>query len=729
MLIRDFKIEFNQANVFHQIDCYQGSELYEEVLEEYRQMEEEMPALCDPVFIMEYGVIGPELAREGIPEGTPVLMVITSIGAGMSKYSTQCFTEGDYLRGMLADAMADSALFSLAKQYVPYLKEECGRLGMGIRRRLEAPHDISMMVQKVVLEKTKARELYGMGISSGYMLDPVKSNAEIYILTNDKEIFMNQHNCRNCDRYDCQGRNIPDIPVKVIEGEKTYTLMVKEKESILDALMAKDASFTAVCGGTGKCGKCKIKVLDGYLPVTPSDTRHFTEDELKDGMRISCRAYPTEPIQIEIKFKEESAFQVLTEYEQSETQEVIYSEDDTFGIAIDIGTTTIAMQLLSMESGNVLASFSTINHQRSYGADVISRILASVGGKKEELQRSICQDLVKGIRQLTAKAGVEPGRIKEVIIAGNTTMGHLLMGYDCKGLGEYPFTPVNIKQITDTYSNLLADDFLEATVHLMPGISTFVGGDIAAGLYACDVDQKEEYALLIDLGTNGEIALGNKNKIMVTSTAAGPAFEGGNITFGVGSIEGAISGVVIEGGQVNIKTIGDKAPVGICGTGVLEAVAELLKADLADETGCLADDYFDDGFLLATAEDGTEIVINQQDIREIQLAKAAVRGGIETLFLRYGISKEEVSKVYLAGGFGFKLDCQKAIEIGMIPEVFGDKIEAVGNSSLGGAVKFLLSEEERERVRCIGDNAEEINLSADKDFNQFYMDYMYFEKV
>jgi len=737
MITRELKVEIRQADVFHQIDCYEGSDLYEEVLEEYQGMEAQMIALCEPVLLMEYGVVGPELAREGVPEGTPVLMVLTSIGRGISEYSTKCFTEGDYLKGMLADAMADSALFSLEKEIVPYLRKECGVRRMGISRRLEAPKDISMEAQKVIYEMTGAKEKCGLGISSGYMLDPVKSNAVLYVLTDDRETFMYQHNCRNCNQYDCKGRNIPDIPVKVVDSDKTYTIMVKDKESILDVLIARDSAISAVCGGIGRCGKCKIKVLSGYLPASTADKAYFTEEELKAGMRLSCKAYPAEPLQIALQFQGESAFEVLSDFgqkqdgiaEETQTGENADAENANLGIAIDIGTTTIAVQLLNLVTGKKLATHTTINHQRTFGADVISRIKASVQGKKEELQKMVRKDLAESIRLVTAKAGAASEQITEVAIAGNTTMIHLLMGYECKGLGEFPFTPVNIKQITDTYANIIGDDFLGATVHILPGISTFVGGDIVAGVYTCDFDTKKEYSLLIDLGTNGEIALGNQDKIMVTSTAAGPAFEGGNIAFGVGSIEGAIAGVTIDEQGTHIRTIADKAPVGICGTGVIEAVSELVKAELVDETGCLDDEYFDDGYPLADMEDGTQIVLTQADIREIQLAKAAVRAGVETLFLRYGISLEEVAHVYLAGGFGFKLDCSKAIQIGMLPECFADKIETVGNSSLGGAVKFLTEQESRSRVDSIGCNAREINLSADVDFNQLYMDAMYFEEM
>ena len=763
MFTRDLKVTINMDEVMHRIDCHKDSDIYEEIVEEYREIEAEMYALCEPVFLLEYGEIGPELAVEGIPEGTPVLMALFSIGGKLSQYSTKAFAEGDYVKGMMADAIADTALFSLKKEIVPYLKAACGELQMGISRRLEPPHDIPIQAQKVIWEKTKAQETCGIGITSGFMLDPVKSHAEIYVLSEDKELFFHQHNCRNCSNVNCSGRNIPEIPVKVYDGQKVFTLQVKDGQSILSALMEADDSYTAVCGGRGRCGKCKIKVLEGYLPITASDKECFRESELKMGMRLSCKAFPGEPLRVEINFKREADFQVLTEYVESvgvepsgsnrqqpipggaAQAEHVDCSYEQYGIAIDIGTTTIAVQLLSLENGALINTYSGINHQRSFGADVISRIKASAEGKKEALRTSIQHDLMQGIRQVLTQAGAAAladvhgseasaytekiaNRVQEIVIAGNTTMIHLLMGYDCKSLGEYPFTPVNINPIESTYAEIFGDKFLDARVRIIPGISTFVGSDITAGLYCCDLDEQETYSMLIDLGTNGEMALGNKDKMIVTSTAAGPAFEGGNIEWGVGSLEGAIAGVKIVDGKAQVRTIGDKAPIGICGTGVIETVAELIKAELVDETGCLDDDYFDHGYLLAVTEDGEEIVFTQQDVREIQLAKAAVRAGIETLFLRYGITKEQVEHVYLAGGFGFKLDCEKAIEIGMIPVEFADKVEAVGNSALGGAIKCLLSEEGWKRMERIGRESEEINLSADKDFNQFYMDYMYLEQ-
>lgn len=726
MITRKLSFQINKDEVLRQIDCYKESELYDEISEEYDGILPEIESLCEPLFLMEKGVVDSEMATENLPEDTPVLMIIYSVGAGISKYSTEAFEKGDYVKGMLADAMADSALFSLEKAFVPYLKDACRQYEMGIERRLEAPHDIPMKYQEYVWRKTNAWEVCGIGISSGYMLDPVKSNTILYVLSEDTKQFRVGHDCRNCKNYSCKNRHVPLVPVLVKDHEREISLMVKEGESILDALMEFEASYTAVCGGKGKCGKCKIRVLEGELPETSFDKECLEPAELASGIRLSCKAYPRTPVTVELNFKSESDFMVVTDYAKAETEETNYGENDRFGIAIDIGTTTIAVQILNLNSGKTMLTHTTVNHQRNFGADVISRIKASVEGKKKELQDSIRKDLVEGIHDITEKAAIPPEKVTELAIAGNTTMIHLLMGYDCRGLGEYPFTPVNIQIIEDTYENILQDHFLSARVRILPGISTFVGGDIVSGLYICDVDVSEEYCLLIDLGTNGEIALGNKERLMSTSTAAGPAFEGGNIQWGVGSIEGAIAGVVIEEGHVKIKTIGDKEPTGICGTGVIETVAELVKAEIIDETGCLDEDYFDDGYPIAKAADGKEIVFTQQDVREVQLAKAAVRAGIETLVLRYGIQKEEISKVYLAGGFGYKLDCEKAIKIGMIPEEFEGKIEAVGNSSLGGAVKCLLSEDGWKRLAAIGTQAEEINLSADKDFNEFYMEAMYF---
>lgn len=537
------------------------------------------------------------------------------------------------------------------------------------------------------------------------------------------------------DRLDDKSRQ---VLVEVKTSENVRSLMVSERESVLAALMRADSSYSAVCGSTGRCGKCKIRILEGSLIVTESDRYHFTDEELEAGLRLACRAYPEEPVKVELLFGKEDNFVVVAEHEQN-PESLLHRQDRAscrqeqnggFGIAIDIGTTTIALQMVSLDTGEIVGTYTALNHQRRYGADVISRMEASVEGHGIELRRLICEDLKKGIHNLVQDTRIDPDIVTEIAIAGNTTMIHLLMGYDCKGLGQYPFTPVNIEKVESTYKKILGETFLHARVCILPGISVFVGGDIVSGLYVNNMDRDEECSLLIDFGTNGEMALGNKERILVTSTAAGPAFEGGNIQCGVGSVSGAIVGVSIKDhNKVEVKTIEDKAPIGICGTGVIEATAELLRVGLMDETGCLEEFYFEDGYPLTEVEGSSKIYLTQKDIREIQLAKSAIRAGLETLFLRYGIAKNEVARVYLGGGFGFHLNCQKAVAIGLIPEEFADKVEIIGNSSLSGAVKSLLEKDSRDRVSGIAQCAQEVALSTDKDFNRLYMEYMGFENV
>lgn len=265
-------------------------------------------------------------------------------------------------------------------------------------------------------------------------------------------------------------------------------------------------------------------------------------------------------------------------------------------------------------------------------------------------------------------------------------------------------------------------------IQVYPGISTFVGADIVSGLCALRIAEKTSVRLLVDLGTNGEMVLGNKDRMLAASTAAGPAFEGGNITWGTGSIPGAICGVHLKDGKLDIQTIQELAPIGICGTGVIELAAELLRNEEMDETGRLTDQWFKSGFSISMNPHGEQICLTQKDIRELQLAKAAVRGGIEALLNRYGITAGQIDRVYVAGGFGYQLNYEKAVQIGMFPKEFTGKFQAAGNSSLRGAVELLYSPDRMQEAVRTAALAEEISLSSDPVFQEAYMDAMFFEE-
>ena len=501
-----------------------------------------------------------------------------------------------------------------------------------------------------------------------------------------------------------------------------------EGTSILQALQVQGEYILAPCGGNGTCGKCRVRFVQDPPAPSQADRKVLTEAEISEGVRLACRTPAVQGAVIEIEAGVEKQMDVASGFalngalgagpgkktpEQGESgqthrnpaaeQKIPANSEGKIAAAVDIGTTTIAMSAVDTGSGRILGTSTGINHQRSWGADVISRMEASNQGKGGLLQKSIRADL----DLLREELGL--AQDTRMVISGNSTMEHLLQGLSCETLGVAPYTPVDIS--LHEYENMT----------ILPGISTFVGADIVSGIVACGIDQSEEICILVDLGTNGEMAIGNRDRIISASTAAGPAFEGGNISCGVAGIPGAVSSVEITDGEAQVETIGGLPPVGLCGTGVLETVYELLKEELVDETGLLDDDYFDDGFPVAEG-----IVFTNKDVREIQLAKSAVRAGLEVLLEEYGTDYDQIGTLYIAGGFGQKINLEKAVGIGLLPEELLDRMVPVGNSSLAGAVMAACDPSVLERMRAVGENAEETSLAENPLFSDLYMDNMFF---
>lgn len=751
--ISNIKLDFRKEVVFHIIDCYPDSNVYQQVEEEYEQMREEALRKVKAEAVLEAGVISREAAGQEAAEGDEALFLIVTIGRELSDWSTELFQKGDYLAGMLADAMADDCLMQAADSVKEAVMEECKIRGLGILKRLEAPTNIKMEAQKLAYDITEASSSLGIGIMSSYMYDPVKTLCQVFLLGEGCGESWIEHNCRECKAVNCKLRKQEETVLEVIQGEDIQHITCGFGQSAMEALREAALYLPALCAGRGTCGKCRIKVVKGIQTPSRWDIETFTPEELEEGWRLACKTYPLVPLTIQMTEGIDDRMEILGEDEHRGGNEDKACRGEAF-LAIDIGTTTIAMCLTDKLTGEVIESYTAINRQRSFGADVISRIEAAGKGEGETLRQCICEDIWQGISRLTE--GREEGfPVSGAVIAANTTMIHLLMGYPCESLGVFPFTPYETGTINTTFGEIFreipgmgafgaaAEAWMNVDVTIMPGISAFVGGDIVSGLLLCLKKEAGERIplsadrqmpegsgcfLLIDLGTNGEMAVGNGERLLVTSTAAGPAFEGGNIICGTGSIPGAVSRVNIDQGKPEISTIAGKLPpVGICGTGVMEALYELWKNELIDETGLLAEDYFETGFLLGTGTDGREIRIYQKDVRELQLAKAAVRAGIETLLLRFGIEAGQLGKVYVAGGFGVSLDMEKAAAVGLLPDELLGKIESIGNSSLKGAILYGVEEASREKVEKIRGIASEINLSNDVYFNELYMSSMFFE--
>ena len=396
-----------------------------------------------------------------------------------------------------------------------------------------------------------------------------------------------------------------------------------------------------------------------------------------------------------------SSFEVLSEHGQAAAYQGC-------ALCVDIGTTTIAGTLI--DNGTEIQVFRSLNPQRRFGADVLSRIEAAERGRLSELHQLIVFELMKFVSQ--AKKAPD-----KIIISANTAMVHLLMGWSCSGLGTYPFSPVSLETVNTDLKALGGNTAVPVTV--IGGISAFVGGDISSGIYSCGMTEKKELSLFADLGTNAEMAVGNSERLLVTSAAAGPAFEGGGISCGCGSVPGAVCGVDLKSGE--LRTIGSKAPSGICGTGIIELVSELLDSGITDKTGLLCDKYFECGYPVTES-----ISFTQRDMRALQTAKSAVISGIETLLLEYGASMDDIETVYLSGGFGNGLNLSKAENIGLLPRGTAEKAVVLGNSSLGGAVKYSGDDSAEDAISRIKAISTDILLGENEYFSKRYIENMSF---
>lgn len=483
-----------------------------------------------------------------------------------------------------------------------------------------------------------------------------------------------------------------------------------EGGTVLDELRRSGLFLPADCGGRGSCGKCVIRLVDtgGAPPSEPTEREKekLSEKELMEGCRLACQARIRGSFRISLPDDEEEMVSETggIDGEAPETGRSGEEAPEALeqSIAVDLGTTTIAAALLS--GGRVVRTEVSVNHQRSFGADVLSRIRLAAEGNGEKLRHLAEVDL----ETLAEKLGADPKNTR-MVISGNTTMEHLLRGLSCEGLGAHPFTPVDLSLYT------------EGNRTFLPGISTFVGADIVSGIVATGMDQSDQIGLFLDLGTNGEMAIGKKDRILVSSAAAGPAFEGGSLSSGVAGIPGAISGVALRGRAPVLTTIGGKKPIGLCGSGVIEIIYELLAAGFLDRTGLLSEEYREEGFCLA---DG--VTLTAGDVREVQLAKAAIRAGLETLLEAYGAEPEQIHTFYLAGGFGQRLNLKKAAGIGLFPEELLVRAEAAGNTSLQGAVLYASKEGMAERFLGAVRLSEEVSLSESPVFRENYLKYINF---
>lgn len=496
-------------------------------------------------------------------------------------------------------------------------------------------------------------------------------------------------------------------------GSLIRTVKVIEGESLYKNIIASDIYLEAPCGGRGKCGKCLVQLEPSGQKV------------------LACQTFISSDM--EVFLPEEIKMDIVGADGLSKS----VSFTGPLGVAIDIGTTTVVAHLIDIPACTRLATASGVNAQRTYGADVISRIQFCAENGHETLTRLIREQLSTLMLQTCKKAKANPKDIQYISIAGNTIMQHLAAGLSPVAMGVVPFRPVTLFGEEYAAGNTfpVADD---AVIYYAPCVYSYIGGDITAGILASGLENIDGNCVYIDIGTNGELVLKATGKYYCCATAAGPAFEGAEITKGMAAIQGAISHVKWGVNGLELSVIGKLEPAGLCGSGLMDALAVLVQSGAVDETGRLLEaedvphgiaDYLGkrDGKNVFWLSRENDVFMLPGDIRKLQLAKAAIAAGIQTLLHSAGITNEEVTSFFLAGGFGSFIDPASAAAIGLFPKAFLPLARTMGNTAGEGAILTLCSAAARESLKTMIADFEIVELSASKVFNEQFIEQMMFE--
>jgi uncharacterized 2Fe-2S/4Fe-4S cluster protein (DUF4445 family) len=480
-----------------------------------------------------------------------------------------------------------------------------------------------------------------------------------------------------------------------------------EGETLLNTLRDNGFDVYSPCGGNGTCGKCNVFIRN-------------------EGLVPSCMYHVRESVEVVLPDKSEA--KVLIDQHQYTVQLPLMPGKSAdlsgypHGVAVDIGTTTVVLYLVNLLTGVVSETRAILNPQTKYGSDVITRIHFTTVNENglNTLQSTLIEALNMELAKMMHYAGITVNEIVKIVFAGNTTMLHLLLGINPKSLALAPFKAQFLDEQILRGEQLNLRCHPKAEIKVLPSVSAFVGADIVAGLASIAPADKFKNYLFMDIGTNGELALVTEKQILCCSTAAGPAFEGARITCGMGAVEGAISAF-----SNNLFTvIGDEKPSGICGSGLIDIVAFLFEKKLINTEGQLHDD-----FIVVSEENtgtGKHISLNQNDIREVQLAKSAIFSGVKILLKQAALSFEQLDALFLAGGFGNYINTESAIKIGLLPGEMRDKIIPLGNTSGTGAILALKSIKYDDVIKNLLDKTRHIELAADDEFATEFAMNMFF---
>ncbi|MDO4275585.1 MAG: ASKHA domain-containing protein [Eubacteriales bacterium] len=492
---------------------------------------------------------------------------------------------------------------------------------------------------------------------------------------------------------------------------------VSEGMTVLEAERCAGLKPDSPCGGHGSCGKCQVTV-DGKQVLA-------CQTPAADGMRI----YAEKQAEAVILPEGRTLSGVTTLQRNIHT----VVESPRYLMAIDIGTTTLACQLLDGNNGEAMISEGLLNPQCSYGGDVVARIQAASRGMQEEMMFSVREGLSALIQEVCTKAGLGPEQVDVVSVVGNTCMQQLFMGISTRNLTVPPFIP-ELKSTGLLEASGYLPPLKKAKMLVIPDIAGYLGADTIAGVIAAGIHKKQELTLLVDIGTNGEMVLGNREKMIACATAAGPALEGAKISCGMRGAKGAIDHVWTENGRITYSVLGGGKAVGICGSGLIDLLAVLKKEKLIDRRGKLAlsgqrPEYSQ---YLKSEGRGPKVVlapdvsVSQDDIRELQLAKGAIAAGIELMMKECAVQAEDIREVYLAGAFGSFISKESACEIGLLPQSLLDKIKVAGNTAITGAAMIACDRELFKLTEKLSSEISSLELAVLPEFSKSFSKNMYF---
>ncbi len=628
---------------------------------------------------------------------------LISLGSEIGDLIGEYQERGDYLHSYILDLAGCDLLFLASKALHDIVLQDkrLAHLGDFSIKEITPDSPETLPIQKEILDLMNTHYNTHITITEGYMLNPVKSLAFYYEIHLGCGSDDGKPSCLECSDIRCPHR---EIEVAILEKGDQKVFYGRVGENLLGFLQAHEYQVGSPCSGNGSCGKCKVRVFreDSHtVPLSAAESNMLSAREISDGVRLAC--YQTLCYGITVECIEQEDMSILSSFDKN----LLSSQPrraGSFGIAIDIGTTTVVVALVSCDTGEVIRDDRFTNPQIAFGADVISRVKYA-NSEGVQLLRKVLLDQIR----ISIVSIVESLSIDSIVVSCNTTMAHSVRANSLTHLGEAPYV------IPDSIELLDINLYKEVPVYVIPWVSSFVGGDIVSGAYFSQIYQPSEPSLLVDIGTNGEILLQTGGSLIATSTAAGPAFEGANITCGCGSIPGAISQVYMNDQKITYRTIGDREPVGICGTGLVDAVLLLLEQGVIDSTG-----YMKEPFSITP-----NICIFPKDIRELQLAKSAICAGVYALIEESNLTPEDIGCCYISGGFGTHVSSDHLMRLGVLPREFQGKTKVLGNSSLGGAIKLLM-EQDFSCIDIIQKQIHGVDLSGNTVFQTRYIEEMHF---